>query len=108
MHLAGYEPRVRWAEAAVPEPVRARRGRPFVYVHSCPVCRAHWIAKSTSSLALRRLPRQGARRTADRVAVRGGGCGNQLGARVILQDHQRCKGDLMYVTLRSNRASPSR
>jgi predicted SprT family Zn-dependent metalloprotease len=49
MSLAGYEPRVRWAEAAVPEPVRARRGRPFVYVHTCPVCRAHWIAKRTSS-----------------------------------------------------------
>jgi predicted SprT family Zn-dependent metalloprotease len=50
MHLAGYEPRVRWAEAAVPEPVRARRGRPFVYVHTCAHCRAHWIARSTSSL----------------------------------------------------------
>jgi ribosomal protein L37AE/L43A len=40
---------VRWAEAAVPKSVRERRGRPFVYVHSCPVCRAHWIARSTSS-----------------------------------------------------------
>ena len=49
MQRAGYEPRVRWAEAAVPEPVRARRGRPYVYVHSCPVCRAHWIARRTSS-----------------------------------------------------------
>ena len=49
MQRAGYEPRVRWAEAAVPKSVRERRGRPFVYVHTCPVCRAHWIAKRTSS-----------------------------------------------------------
>ena len=49
MQRSGYEPRVRWPETAVPEPVRTRRGRPFVYVHTCPVCRAHWIARRTSS-----------------------------------------------------------
>lgn len=47
MRLAGYEPRVRWAEAAVPESVRERRRPAVVYVHSCPVCRAQWIAKRT-------------------------------------------------------------
>ena len=47
MRLAGYEARVRWAEAAVPEPVRVRRRPPVVYVHSCPVCRENWIARRT-------------------------------------------------------------
>jgi len=47
MRLAGYEPRVRWAEAAVPEAVRERRRPPAVYVHACPVCRAQWVARRT-------------------------------------------------------------
>ena len=45
IRLAGYEPRVRWAEAAVPESVRVRRRPSAVYVHTCPVCRAHWVAR---------------------------------------------------------------
>jgi predicted SprT family Zn-dependent metalloprotease len=48
MRLAGYEPRVRWSEAAVPPAVRDRRRPTVVYVHSCPVCRAQWIARRTS------------------------------------------------------------
>jgi predicted SprT family Zn-dependent metalloprotease len=49
MRLAGYAPRVRWAEAAVPDPVRRRRRPSVIYVHSCPVCRSQWIARTTSS-----------------------------------------------------------
>jgi predicted SprT family Zn-dependent metalloprotease len=49
MRLAGYEPRVRWAESAVPAAVRERRRSSAVYVHACPVCRAQWIARTTSS-----------------------------------------------------------
>ena len=45
MRLAGYEARVRWAEAAVPDSVRERRRPAVVYVHTCPVCRAHWVAR---------------------------------------------------------------
>jgi SprT protein len=44
MRLAGYAPRVRWAESSVPESVRVRRSA-VVYVHSCPVCSAHWVAR---------------------------------------------------------------
>jgi predicted SprT family Zn-dependent metalloprotease len=47
MDLAGYEARVRWPESTVPESVRARRRAAFVYVHTCPVCRAHWVARRT-------------------------------------------------------------
>jgi len=47
MQRAGYDPRVRWAEATVPEAVRERRRQAFVYVHSCPVCRAQWITRRT-------------------------------------------------------------
>jgi len=47
MRLAGYAPRVRWAEAAVPESVRDRRRPAVVYVHTCPVCRADWVARRT-------------------------------------------------------------
>ena len=47
MQRAGYEPRVRWAEATVPAAVRERRRKTAVYVHSCPVCRAQWIARRT-------------------------------------------------------------
>jgi SprT protein len=47
MRVAGYEPRVRWPEAIVPEPVRERRRPSVVYVHTCPVCRAHWVARRT-------------------------------------------------------------
>ena len=49
MRLAGYAPRVRWAEAAVPESVRERRKPAVIYVHSCPVCRAQWVARRTST-----------------------------------------------------------
>jgi len=49
MRLAGYDPRVRWAESAVPDAVRERRKPAVVYVHSCPVCRAEWIARRTST-----------------------------------------------------------
>jgi len=49
MRLAGYEPRVRWAESAVPESVKGRRRPSVIYVHTCPVCRAHWIARRTSN-----------------------------------------------------------
>jgi predicted SprT family Zn-dependent metalloprotease len=49
MRLAGYDPRVRWAEAAVPDAVRERRRPATIYVHSCPVCRAEWIARRTST-----------------------------------------------------------
>ena len=45
MRLAGYEPRVRWSEATVPESVRARRKPAAVYVHTCPICRSHWVAR---------------------------------------------------------------
>ncbi len=47
MQRAGYDPRVRWAEATVPDAVRERRRKTAVYVHSCPVCRAQWIARRT-------------------------------------------------------------
>lgn len=49
MLLAGYQPRARWAEAAVPDAVRDRRRPTVVYLHTCPVCRAHWVARRTSS-----------------------------------------------------------
>ncbi len=49
MRLAGYEPRVRWAEGTVPASVRERRRPVIVYVHTCPVCRADWVARRTSS-----------------------------------------------------------
>jgi len=49
MLQAGYAPRVRWAEAAVPDSVRERRRPTVVYVHTCPICRAHWVARRTSS-----------------------------------------------------------
>lgn len=44
MRLAGYEPRVRWAEGSVPLAVRRRRPA-VVYIHACPVCGANWAAK---------------------------------------------------------------
>ena len=44
MRLAGYEARVRWADDTVPAPVRARRPS-VVYIHTCPTCRAHWVAR---------------------------------------------------------------
>ncbi len=47
MRAAGYEARVRWTEATVPEPVRARRRPPTIYIHTCPVCRSNWIARRT-------------------------------------------------------------
>ena len=49
MRLAGYDARVRWAETSVPDAVRERRKPPAIYVHSCPVCRAQWIARRTST-----------------------------------------------------------
>ena len=49
MRLAGYDARARWAEASVPEAVRERRKPAVIYVHSCPVCRAEWIARRTST-----------------------------------------------------------
>ena len=49
MRSAGYEPRVRWAEGTVPASVRERRRPVVVYVHTCPVCRADWVARRTSS-----------------------------------------------------------
>jgi predicted SprT family Zn-dependent metalloprotease len=45
MRLAGYEPRVRWSEAAIPESVRVRRSPQAFYVHTCPVCHADWVAR---------------------------------------------------------------
>ena len=49
MQLAGYEPRVRWAQSAVPDAVLGRR-HAAVYIHACPVCRAEWLARTTSSV----------------------------------------------------------
>ena len=49
MQRAGYDPRVRWAEATVPASVRERRRPAAVYVHRCPACHAQWIARRTSS-----------------------------------------------------------
>jgi predicted SprT family Zn-dependent metalloprotease len=49
MRLAGYAPRVRWAESAVPASVRERRRPVAYYVHTCAVCRARWVARRTSS-----------------------------------------------------------
>lgn len=48
MRRAGYFPRARWAEAAVPTAVRERRSG-VVYVHTCPVCRSEWVARRTVS-----------------------------------------------------------
>ncbi len=45
MRRAGYEARVRWTEASVPASVRGREGSTVIYVHTCPICRLHWIAK---------------------------------------------------------------
>ena len=47
MRAAGYEARVRWSEATVPESVRERRRPTVVYVHTCPICRAQWVARRT-------------------------------------------------------------
>lgn len=41
MREAGYEPRVRWAGEALPEPTPRRR-----YLHVCPVCRIHRVARA--------------------------------------------------------------
>ena len=45
MRRAGYEPRVRWVKATLSESVRAHRQPEILYVHACPVCGSHWIAK---------------------------------------------------------------
>ena len=79
MSLAGYEPRVRWAEAAVPEPVRAPpraalRLRPHLPGLPRALDRqAHLVSRGGAPPAAAR----GAR-TADGVAVRRGGGGSQL------------------------------
>lgn len=45
MRRAGYAPRVRWAEADLPDAVRERGRAAVLFVHTCPVCRAHRVAR---------------------------------------------------------------
>jgi SprT protein len=45
MRRAGYEPRVRWPAAAVPESVRRLDRAAILYVHACPDCRAYRLAR---------------------------------------------------------------
>jgi SprT protein len=76
MRLAGYEPRVRWPEAIVPESVRSRRPA-VVYVHTCPVCRSHWIARRTVAAwrcgACRKAGREGRLTVSKRPATTAAG-----------------------------------
>jgi SprT protein len=74
MRRAGYEPRARWAAASVPAAVR-KRSSAVVYVHSCPVCRSHWVARRTVAAwrcgACRDAGREGRLTVSKRAAVEG-------------------------------------
>ena len=46
---AGYESRVRWPAGSIPVASRGSRHRSIEYVHLCPTCGSHWIAKRVVS-----------------------------------------------------------